>query len=68
LRDRACDRDPRPPDAIPIAREPHYRIEYIGTWSRGQFMGNVFRKPDRWALAEGLPNARAFSQWYALLA
>jgi hypothetical protein len=37
------------PKKIPVKRIAGYRTEYAGTWSRGQFLGNVVRPPRRLA-------------------
>ena len=34
------------PKRIPIKRIAGYRAEHIGTWSRGQFLGNVLSQTD----------------------
>jgi hypothetical protein len=41
------------PQVITIARIPAYRTEFAGTWSRGQFLGNVLSLTDRVAWAAG---------------
>ena len=55
------------PERIPIKRVPGYRTEYAGRWARGQFLGNVISQPDRWAVAEGKPDWREYSRWFAYL-
>src|SRR5207247_5252134 len=53
------------PKRIPIKRIVGYRTEYIGTWSRGQFLGNVLSQTDLVAWAGGaLINSR---HWYVYL-
>lgn len=53
------------PQVIPIARIPGHRTEFAGTWSRGQFLGNVLSQADRVARAGGdRINSR---RWYAYL-
>jgi hypothetical protein len=53
------------PQVIPIARIPGYRTEFAGTWSRGQFLGNVLSQTDPVAGADGdRINSR---RWYAYL-
>src|SRR5262249_2538650 len=47
------------PDGIPIAYEPNYRTEYVGTWAGGQFLGNVLRQSGG--------RSRRSSQWFAYL-
>ena len=37
------------PKRIPIKRIADYRTECIGTWSRGQFLGNALSQPSRLA-------------------
>jgi hypothetical protein len=53
------------PQVIPIARIPAYRTQFAGTWSRGQFLGNVLSQTDpvAWAAGDRI-NAR---RWYAYL-
>jgi formate hydrogenlyase regulatory protein HycA len=41
------------PQVIPIARIAGYRTEFAGTWSRGQFLGNVLSLTDPVAWANG---------------
>lgn len=55
------------PERIPIKRVPHYRTGYAGRWARGQFLGNVISRSDRWAVAEGNANRREYSRWFAYL-
>lgn len=53
------------PQVIPIARIPAYRTEFAGTWSRGQFLGNVLSQTDPVARTGGdRINSR---RWYAYL-
>ena len=53
------------PQVIPIARIPGYQTEFAGTWSRGQFLGNVLSQTDPVAWADGdRINSR---RWYAYL-
>jgi formate hydrogenlyase regulatory protein HycA len=53
------------PTVIPIARIPVHRTEFDGTWSRGQFLGNVLSQTDPVAWADGdRANSR---RWYAYL-
>src|SRR5215471_14001140 len=53
------------PQVISIARMPGYRTEFAGTWSRGQFLGNVLSQTDPVAsAARDRINSR---RWYAYL-
>ena len=53
------------PQVIPVARISGYRTEFAGTWSRGQFLGNVLSQTDPVAWADGdHVNSR---RWYAYL-
>ena len=53
------------PQTILIARIPAYRTEFAGTWSRGQFLGNVLSQTDpvAWAAGDRINSRR----WYAYL-
>ena len=53
------------PHLIPIAHIPSDRTEFAGTWSRGQFLGNVLGQtdPDAWAAGDRINSRR----WYAYL-
>ena len=53
------------PQVIPIARVPAYRTEFAGTWSRGQFLGNVLSQTDpiAWAAGDRINSQR----WYVYL-
>jgi len=53
------------PTAIPVKRVPGYRTEFVGTWSRGQFLGNVLSQTDliAWHAGDRLNSRR----WFAYL-
>lgn len=53
------------PPVIPIARMLSYRTEFAGTWSRGQFLGNVLSQTDPVAWADG--DRISSRRWYAYL-
>ena len=55
------------PRVIPIARMPGYRTEFAGTWSRGQFLGNVLSLTDQVSVAWDVGDLINSQRWYVYL-